>query len=101
MAFWNRDDEGEWEQYQKFRGKEQPEPREDEGPSTADEFRAYFKTVRQAQIPASGEPQQPGEEKSPIQTFLSRLRDEKPEEMEPETPPENQENVYEETEKGE
>ena len=96
MAFWNRDDEGEWEKYQKSRGKQpqQPpqqleEPQEscqEDASSFSDEFRAYFKTVRHAQIPASGEPQPPGEEKSPLQTFLSRLRDEKPET--PEAPPE-------------
>lgn len=89
MAFWNRDDEGEWEQYQKSKGKEAQEPEESETPSGSEEFREYFKTARQAQSPESGEAEQPGEKASSIQTFLSRFRGEKPEKQEePEGPPE-------------
>ncbi|MEA4942457.1 hypothetical protein SDC9_93593 [bioreactor metagenome] len=86
MGFWNQDDEGEWEKYQKSKEKESQEPEEKKTPSASDEFRAYFKTVRQAQSPESGEAEQPGEKASPLQTFFSRFRGEKPEE--PEGPPE-------------
>ncbi|MET0017711.1 PF20097 family protein [Oscillibacter sp.] len=87
MAFWNQDDEGEWEKYQKSKEKESQEPEEKKTPSVSEEFHEYFKTARQAQSPESGEAEQPGEKASPFQTFLSRFRgDEKPEE--PEGPPE-------------
>lgn len=87
MAFWNRDDGGEWEKYQKSKGKEHGAPEEGKSSPVSDEFRKYFKTVRQAQSPESGEAEQPGEKDSPLQTFLSRFRgNEKPEE--PEGPPE-------------
>ena len=86
MGFWNQDDEGEWEKYQKSKEKESQEREEKKTPSASDEFRAYFKTVRQAQSPESGEAEQPGEKASPLQTFLSRFRGEKSEE--PEGPPE-------------
>lgn len=87
MAFWNQDDEGEWEKYQKSKGKEAEEPEEKKTPSVSEEFHEYFKTARQAQSPESGEAEQPGEKASPFQTFLSRFRgNEKPEE--PEGPPE-------------
>jgi len=87
MAFWNQDDEGEWEKYQKSKEKESQEPEEKKAPSVSEEFHEYFKTARQAQSPESGEAEQPGEKASPFQTFLSRFRgDEKPEE--PEGPPE-------------
>ena len=86
MGFWNQDDEGEWEKYQKSKEKESQEPEEKKTPSASDEFRAYFKTVRLAQSPESGEAEQPGEKASPLQTFFSRFRGEKPEE--PEGPPE-------------
>jgi len=87
MAFWNQDDEGEWEKYQKSKGKEAEEPEEKKTPTVSEEFREYFKTARQAQSPESIEAEQPGEKASPLQTFLSRFRvDEKSEE--PEGPPE-------------
>lgn len=87
MAFWNQDDEGEWEKYRKSREKESQEPEEKKMPPESNEFREYFKIVRQAQSPESGEAEQPGEKASPLQTFLSRFRgDEKSEE--PEGPPE-------------
>lgn len=90
MAFWNRDDEGEWEKYQKSKGKTDREPEEGKTPPASDEFRSYFKAVRQAQSPESGEAGQPGETTSPLQIFLSRFRGgEKPKETgEPEGPPE-------------
>ncbi|BAL00911.1 hypothetical protein OBV_37120 [Oscillibacter valericigenes Sjm18-20] len=86
MAFWNRDDEGEWEKYQKSKGKENEDPEDGKSSPVSDEFRKYFKTVRQAQPPESGEAEQPGEKTSPLKTFLSRFQAEKPEE--PEGPPE-------------
>jgi hypothetical protein len=86
MAFWNRDDESEWEKYQKSKGKTDWQPEEGKTPPASDEFRSYFKTVRQAQSPESGEAGQPGEKDSPLQTFLSRFQGEKP--KEPEGPPE-------------
>lgn len=86
MAFWNRDDESEWEEYQKSRGKKGQEPEDEKTPPVSEEFHEYFKTARQAQSPESGEAEQPGEKNSPLQTFLSRFRGEKP--KEPEGPPE-------------
>lgn len=86
MAFWNQDDEGEWEKYQKSKEKESQEPEEEKTRPVSEEFREYFKTARQAQLPESGEAEQPGAKASPLQTFLSRFRGEKPEE--PEGPPE-------------
>lgn len=86
MAFWNQDDEGEWEKYQKSKEKESQEPEEKKTPSVSEEFHEYFKTARQAQSPESGEAEQPEEKASPLQTFLSRFRGEKP--KEPEGPPE-------------
>lgn len=87
MAFWNRDDEGEWEKYQKSQEKKRQEPEDEKTPPVSQEFQEYFKTVRQTVSPGSGEAKQPEEKASPLQTFLSRLRgDEKP--GEPEGPPE-------------
>ena len=86
MAFWNRDDEGEWEKYRKSKEKESQEPEEKKTRPASEEFREYFKTARQAQSPESGEAEQPGEKPSTLLTFLSRFRGEKPEE--PEGPPE-------------
>lgn len=83
MAFWDRDDEGEWEKHQKSRKKEEDR----EKPSASDEFRAYFKTKRMASLPDGGEGGQPGEQDTPLKTFLSRIRRDKPEE-EGEGPPE-------------
>lgn len=86
MAFWNQDDEGEWEKYRKSKEKESQEPEEKKTRPVSEEFREYFKTARQAQSPESEEAEQPEEKASSLQTFLSRFRGEKPEE--PEGPPE-------------
>lgn len=87
MAFWDRDDEGEWEKYQKSQGKKNREPEAGKTPPVSEKFQEYFKTGRQAMSPESGEAEQPEEKASPLQTFLSRFRgDEKP--GEPEGPPE-------------
>ncbi|WP_352415597.1 PF20097 family protein [Oscillibacter ruminantium] len=103
MAFWNRDDEGEWEKYQKSRGKQpqkppqQPqEPQEscqEDAPSFSDEFRAYFKTVRQARPAESSDATKPNESgltaRGMLDSFISSFKPDhhdKPEE--PESPPE-------------
>lgn len=84
MAFWNRDEESEWEKHRKTKEKEMPEG---EKPAVSDEFKAYFKTVRQGLRAEDGYAQQPGEKDTPLKTFLSRLRRDKPEEGE-DPPPE-------------
>ena len=79
MAFWNRDEESEWEKHQKTREKEMPEG---EKPAVSDEFKAYFKTVRQGLRTEDDYAEQPGGKDTPLKTFLSRLRRDKPEEDE-------------------
>ena len=88
MAFWNRDDEGEWEKYQKSRGKQpqkppqQPqEPQEscqEDAPSFSDEFRAYFKTVRQARPAESSDATKPNESgltaRGMLDSFISSFK---------------------------
>lgn len=88
MAFWNRDDGGEWEKYQKS-GKDGGLEKAKK-PLFSDEFKAYYKSVRFG-LPEekSGYATQPGEQETPLKTFLSRLRRDKPEKAEePEEPPE-------------
>ncbi|MPM37567.1 hypothetical protein SDC9_84185 [bioreactor metagenome] len=79
MAFWNRDEESDWEKHQRAREKE---AEKEEKPPVSDEFKAYFKAVRQGLRAEDGYAQQPGEQDTPLKTFLSRLRRDKPEEDE-------------------
>lgn len=77
MAFWNRDEESDWEKHQRAREKEADKG---EKPTASDEFKAYFKAVRQGLGAEDGYVQQPGEKDTPLKTFLSRLSRDKPEE---------------------
>ncbi len=86
MAFWNRDEESDWEKHQRTKKREK-ESEQEEKPAVSDEFKAYFKTVRQGLGAEDDYAQQPGEKDTPLKTFLSRLRMDKPEE-EDEGPPE-------------
>ena len=90
MAFWDRDDESEWEKHQK--SKENEEPEKGETPLFSDEFKAYYKAVRHGLPTESGYVEQPGGKDTPLETFLSRIRRDKPgkakESEEPEEPPE-------------
>ncbi|MEA4994470.1 MAG: PF20097 family protein [Oscillibacter sp.] len=79
MAFWNRDEESDWEKHQRAREKE---TEKGEKPTASDEFKAYFKAVRQGLGAEDGYAQQPGEKDTPLKTFLSRLSRDKPEEEE-------------------
>ncbi len=76
MAFWNRDEESEWEKHQRARKKE---TLDEEKSSVSDEFKSYFKYVRQGLEAEDSYAQQPGEKDTPLKTFLSRLRPDKPE----------------------
>lgn len=77
MAFWNRDDGDEWEEYRK--SKENEETAKGKKPLISDEFKTYFRYVRQGLPVESGDAPQPGEKATPLQTFLSRFRGDKPE----------------------
>ncbi|WP_312279144.1 PF20097 family protein [Oscillibacter sp.] len=79
MAFWNRDEESDWEKHQRAREKETEKAGK---PTASDEFKAYFKAVRQGLGAEDGYAQQPGEKDTPLKTFLSRLSRDKPEEDE-------------------
>ncbi|WP_369282914.1 PF20097 family protein [Oscillibacter sp. GMB15532] len=79
MAFWNRDEESDWEKHQRSREKETPKREKN---AVSDEFKAYFKAVRQGLRAEDGYARQPGEKDTPMKTFLSRLRRDKPEEDE-------------------
>ena len=97
MAFWKKDDEGgEWEKYQKSKGREKPSAPES---SAADEFKNYFKTVRQAPLSeneSGAESETPGS--GMLDSFVSAFKPDKPDA--PEEPPEKCPWCSKDTQKG-